>query len=223
MQKNEKSRYRLIVADDQLPTREGLKLILEYEGDMEVVGLAKNGLEAYDLARAFMPDLVLMDVQMPIMDGISALKRIKAEFPQIQVMILTTFIEDEYIIEGLAGGASGYILKDMEGDKLMASVRDAAAGRFMLQGVVAEKLAFRLRQLEQKAAMAAELQPSLPRLTEREEEVARLMVKGLNNNEIGKQLNISDGTVRNYISGLYGKLNVGSRAEAIVKLLQASY
>lgn len=216
----EKKHYRLIIADDQLPTREGLKLILESEGDMDIVALAKNGLEAYEQARALAPDLVLMDVQMPIMDGITALKKIKQDCPDVAVMILTTFMEEEYIVEGMASGASGYVLKDIDGDKLIASVRDAASGRFLLQGVVAEKLAIRLRELGRKAAAVATEQNKLPRMTEREEEVARLLVKGLNNQEIGRQLSISDGTVRNYISVLYGKLEVNSRAEAIVKLLQ---
>lgn len=216
----DKKHFRLIIADDQLPTREGLKLILESEGDMEIVALAKNGLEAYEQARALAPDLVLMDVQMPLMDGITALKKIKLDCPNVAVMILTTFMEEEYIVEGMASGASGYILKDIDGDKLIASVRDAASGRFLLQGVVAEKLAIRLRELGRKAAAVATEQNKLPRMTEREEEVARLLVKGLNNQEIGRQLSISDGTVRNYISVLYGKLEVNSRAEAVVKLLQ---
>lgn len=218
MSSSERRRYRLVIADDQLPTREGLKLILESEEDMEVVGLAKNGLEAYEQACALAPDLVLMDVQMPLMDGLTALQKIKQSCPRVPVMILTTFMEDEYIIEGMASGASGYVLKDIDGDKLIAAVRDAAAGRFLLQGVVAEKLAVRMRELGRKAAAAPE--PRLPRMTEREEEVASLLVKGMNNQEIGRQLSLSDGTVRNYISVIYGKLEVTSRAEAIVKLMR---
>lgn len=219
MQSNKQPRYRLVIADDQLPTREGLKLILESEEDMEIVGLAKNGLEAYEQARALAPDLVLMDVQMPLMDGLTALQHIKQSCPDVRVLILTTFMEDEYIIEGMASGASGYVLKDIDGDKLIAAVRDTAAGRFLLQGIVAEKLAVRMRELGRRNAPAVE--PNRwPRMTEREEEVARLLMKGLNNQEIGRQLSISDGTVRNYISVIYSKLEVTSRAEAIVKLLQ---
>lgn len=216
----DKQSYRLVIADDQLPTREGLKMILESEKDMQVVGLARNGLEAYEMARALNPDLVLMDVQMPVMDGIAALQKIKRSCPHVAVMILTTFMDDDYIVQGIASGASGYILKDMDGDKLIASVRDAASGHFLLQGAVAEKLAVRVRDLERRAAAAEAVQPKLPRLTEREEEVARLLVQGLNNQEIGKQLSLSDGTVRNYISVLYGKLEVNTRAEAIVKLMR---
>lgn len=211
------AKYRIVVVDDQFPTREGLKLILESEPDMIVAGMARNGAEACELVEALAPDLVLMDVHMPVMDGIESTRRIKARHPRVQVMILSTFMEDEYIVEGLAYGACGYLLKDMEGDKLLSSIRDAAAGQFVLTGPVAQRLAQYLARRGVGRTEAAAPPPL--KLTEREEEIADQLVRGLTNREIGAALGISDGTVRNYISGLYGKLDVASRAEAIVRLL----
>jgi DNA-binding NarL/FixJ family response regulator len=211
--------YRILIADDQPLTREGLKLILESEADFTVVGEARNGLEAVELAKALAPDLVLLDVRMPIMDGIESLRLIKAERPQTTAMILTTFAEDEYIVEGLAGGAAGYLLKDMERERLVASIRDAAAGQFVLQGIIAERLAHRLLSSgRERAVPSSDSLPVPPRLTDREEEVARLLVRGFGNREIGLHMQLSDGTVRNYISVLYGKLGVSSRAKAIILL-----
>ncbi|MEK8132317.1 response regulator transcription factor [Paenibacillus filicis] len=219
MKKTSKPSIRILIVDDQFLTREGLKTILDLEDDLEVVGMAKNGADACEEARALRPDIVLMDIRMPVMDGIESIKRIKSEFPEMIILILTTFVEEDYIIEGLSSGASGYILKDMEGDRMVNSIRDAAAGQFVLQGVIAVKLATRLAQLKQENGVFSARRASLS-LTEREAEVARLMIQGLSNREIGETLVISDGTVRNYISTLYSKLEVNNRAEAIVHLLK---
>jgi len=212
---------RILIADDQLLTREGLKVIVEAGGDLEVVGTAKNGAEAYEWVKKLEPDLVLMDVRMPVMDGISSLKLIKKEYPHIVILILTTFVEDEYIVEGLANGASGYLLKDMGGARLVASIHDAVAGQFVLQGIVAEKLAARLRASGlESVPVHLYVPPTMPQLTEREEEVARLLIQGHSNRDIGRRLHISDGTVRNYVSLIYSKLGVSSRGKAIVRLTQ---
>ncbi|MBP1995543.1 response regulator [Paenibacillus eucommiae] len=211
--------YRLMIADDQFLTREGLKTILDSEEDMDVVGMAKNGMEAYELAAALLPDLILMDIQMPVMDGIASIKSIKRDFPHIVILILTTFVDDSYIVEGLSSGASGYILKDMDGDRLISAIRDAAAGQFVLQGVIAEKLAARLARKEHEyEGSMGEM-----RLTDREDEVSRLVMKGLSNKEIAEDLQISEGTVRNYVSTIYSKLEVNNRAEAIVRLLRKQH
>ncbi|GGD89112.1 response regulator transcription factor [Paenibacillus nasutitermitis] len=209
---------RLVIADDQMLTREGLRTILDLEDDMNVVGTASNGLEACELAEALRPDLVLMDVQMPKMDGIEALKRIKQSSPGTAVLILTTFMDDDYIIEGLAGGASGYMLKDMDPDRMIALIRDAAHDQFVLPNAVAARLAARVSRTSE--SYDAGHQPSLGRmkLTEREKEIARLIVRGLNNREIAEALYIGEGTVRNYISNLYRKLDVVDRAQAILRL-----
>ncbi|EGG36719.1 response regulator receiver domain protein [Paenibacillus sp. HGF5] len=208
----------IVVADDQLLTREGLRTILDLEDDMEVVGVAKNGEEACELADALQPRLVLLDIQMPVMDGIQALKHIKQSHPDIFILILTTFIETDYIVEGMAHGANGYMLKDMDADKMIASIRDTIAGQFILPAPVAAKLAARMNRMSEGHSGLRKNRLDRIRLTEREEELARLMVQGLNNREIADMLHIAEGTARNYISNLYSKLEVVDRAQAIVRL-----
>lgn len=207
----------IVIADDQLLTREGLRTILELEDDLEVVGMAKNGQEAYEITEALRPDLVLMDIQMPKVDGIAALKRIKMSFPNTAVLILTTFMDTDYIVEGMANGASGYMLKDMDGDKMIAAIRDTLTGDLILPAAVAAKLAIRMNKLADnenwKSSAFGEIS-----LTEREAEIARLIIQGLNNREIADALHIAEGTARNYISNLYSKLDVVDRTQAIVRL-----
>ncbi|WP_314585155.1 response regulator transcription factor [Paenibacillus terrigena] len=209
---------RILIADDQLLTREGLRTILDLEEDFEVIGVAKNGQEACDMAEALRPDIVLLDIRMPVMDGITALKHIKRSCPETAALILTTFLEDEYIIEGMANGASGYMLKDMDGDKMIASIRDTVTGQFILPAVVAAKLAARISRFAQDMAYREHSELGRISLTEREKELAQHMMRGLNNREISEALFIAEGTVRNYISNLYGKLDVVDRAQAIVRL-----
>jgi len=199
--------------------REGLRTILNLEDDLEVIGVAKNGEEACEMVEAFGPDLVLLDIQMPIMDGISALKRIKRCRPDIFVLILTTFIETDSIVEGMAHGAGGYMLKDMDADKMIAAIRDTVSGQFFLPATVAAKLAARMnRMIVEGSEHLQKNSPVYIRLTVREEELARLMLKGLNNREIADTLRIAEGTARNYISNLYSKLGVVDRSQAIVRL-----
>lgn len=212
------SKIKIVIADDQLLTREGLRTILDLEDDMEVVGAAKNGEEACEMVEALQPDLVLLDVQMPIMNGISALKRIKQIRPDIFILILTTFIETDYIVEGMAFGASGYMLKDMDADKMISSIRDTISGQFILPAPVAAKLATRMNRLTEEYGHWQRSNVDTMSLTEREEELAQLIIRGLNNREIADTLHIAEGTARNYISNLYSKLEVVDRAQAIVRL-----
>lgn len=208
----------IVVADDQLLTREGLRTILDLEDDMEVVGAAKNGEEACEMVETLRPRLVLLDIQMPVMDGIQALKHIKQSHPDIYILILTTFIETDYIVEGMAHGANGYMLKDMDADKMIASIRDTVAGQFILPAPVAAKLAARMSKMTEGHPVMRRNRLDRIRLTDREEGLARLMVQGLNNQEIADMLHIAEGTARNYISNLYSKLEVVDRAQAIVRL-----
>ncbi|WP_438348169.1 response regulator [Paenibacillus sp. FA6] len=205
---------KLVIADDQMLTREGLRTILDLEDDMEVVGLARNGKEAIELVKELGPDLVMMDVQMPVMDGISALKAIKQLPIKTSVLILSTFLDDDYIIEGMANGASGYLLKDMEADKMIAAIRDAITGQFILPTAVAARLATRLSHMnvQKKSAL---IERDEINLTDREVELARLIVSGLNNREIASKLHIAEGTTRNYISNLYSELGVIDRMQAV--------
>lgn len=211
-------KIKIVIADDQLLTREGLRTILDLEDDMEVVGAAKNGEEACEMVEMFQPDLVLLDVQMPIMNGISALKRIKQIRPEIFILILTTFIETAYIVEGMAFGANGYMLKDMDADKMISSIRDTISGQFILPAPVAAKLATRMNRLTEEYEYWQRSNVGRVSLTEREEELAQLIIRGLNNREIADTLHIAEGTARNYISNLYSKLEVVDRAQAIVRL-----
>ncbi|MCR8643428.1 response regulator transcription factor [Paenibacillus sp. N1-5-1-14] len=208
----------IVIADDQLLTREGLRTILDLEDDFEVVGMAKNGLEACELVEQLQPDLALLDIQMPMMTGIAALKRIKLSCPKTYILILTTFIETDYIVEAMASGASGYMLKDMEGDRMIASIRDIVSGQFILPAAVAAKLAERMSQLSEDQGQLQRSSISRIKLTEREQELAHLILQGLNNREIADTLHIAEGTVRNYISNLYSKLEVVDRGQAIVRL-----
>lgn len=207
----------IVIADDQMLIREGLNTILNLEDDMEVVGLAANGAEACELTANLKPDLVMMDIRMPEMDGIAALKQIKQSAPQTYILILTTYLEEKYIVEGLASGASGYLLKDMDTNKMIEAIRDTVSGQFILPMPVASKIVNRLSQMtkEQVGDMASNNRIDL---TEREKEIAGLIIKGCNNREIAAALSIAEGTVRNYISSLYSKLDVYDRVQAIVRL-----
>ncbi|MNZ17496.1 Transcriptional regulatory protein DegU [compost metagenome] len=209
---------RIVIADDQMMIREGLRTILDLEDDMEVVGLANNGVEVCELVDQLRPDLVMMDIQMPEMDGISALKRIKQNYPDTHILILSTFLDDHYIVDGLASGANGYILKDMDTDKMLSAIRDTVSGQFILPIAVAAKLASKMSQMELHRTTAATTFDQRIRLTEREQDIAELVVKGYNNREIAAALYISEGTVRNYMSNLYSKLGVMDRLQASVRL-----
>lgn len=209
----------ILVADDQMLTREGLCTILNLEEDMRVIGTAKNGEEAYTRAEALHPDCVLLDIRMPKMDGISALKRIKQSCPDVHVLILTTFIDEEYIVECMAHGASGYLLKDMDLDKLIASIRDTVDGQSILPAAVSAMLALKMKSITEgnEQEQAFEEWNSV-QLSEREAELAQFIMRGMNNREIAAVLHIAEGTARNYISKLYTKLDVTDRAQAIVRL-----
>ncbi|WP_338554409.1 response regulator transcription factor [Paenibacillus sp. KS-LC4] len=212
---------RLVIVDDQRLLRESLRTVIELEKDMEVVGLAGNGQHACELVDELRPTLVLMDVQMPVMDGISAIRKIRARHPAQQILILTTFTDDDYIIEGLAGGAIGYLLKDMDKANLLAAIRSAATGRHMLTPEIAAKLATRLSAMSKAAPRELNVQ-KLKRLglqfTEREKQIITLMVQPLTNPQIADTLFMSVGTVKNYVSIIYSKLGTSDRMQAIASL-----
>ncbi|GEN34187.1 response regulator transcription factor [Aneurinibacillus danicus] len=211
----------ILIADDQTLMREGLKTILDLENDMRVIGTAENGQQAYEMVREHKPDIVLMDIKMPVMDGIESTKKIKKDFPHTLILILTTFAEDEYIVEGMANGASGFLLKDMPGDKLIASIRDAVKGQMMMPAVIAAKLAARLSHVSFQTRSSIHVERLKQQgigLSEREREVAVLMLQGMSNRQIAKTLFISEGTVKNYISMIYAKIGTNERSKAILYL-----
>ncbi|MGO4179785.1 response regulator [Paenibacillus sp. MCAF9] len=212
------NKITIVIADDQMLTREGLRTILDLEDDFEIVGVAKNGEEACEMAETLQPHLMLLDIQMPIMDGITALKRIKQSSPNIFILFLTTFIDADYIVEGMAHGASGYMLKDMDIDKMIAAIRDTISGQFILPAAVAAKLAERMNRFTEDHEQWQKTSQRHIQLTDREKKLAQLIIRGLNNREIADALFIAEGTARNYISNLYSKLEVVDRAQAIIRL-----
>lgn len=208
-------KIRILLADDQTLMRDGLKTILEIQDDIEVVALAENGGQAYELALKHRPDVVLMDIRMPGMDGVAGARLIKNSLPGTRVIMLTTFDDDEYIVQALSSGASGYLLKDMTGDKLVSAIRDAMTGNLLMPAVVAAKLASKLNGLPASQKKAAGLEEIL---SEREIEIARLLADGFTNRQIAAYLNISEGTAKNYISSIYGKIDINDRTKAVIYL-----
>lgn len=205
------NKIKILIVDDQTLMRDGLKTILELEDNMEVIGTAKNGQEAIEFCNKKVPDLILMDIRMPIMDGVCSTKIIKSLYPDTIILILTTFNDDEYIIDALSYGASGYILKDIEGDALIKAINDAIKGSFMLPSDIAIKIA---KRLTKNNIVTQEEKQSLKEFSEREIEIAKLIAAGLSNKQIAAALFISEGTVKNYISNIYSKLGTSDRMGA---------
>jgi two-component system, NarL family, response regulator LiaR len=202
---------KVMICDDQAIVRDGLELLLKLEKDIEVVGLAQDGAQAVDLVENTHPDLVLMDLLMPGVNGVEATRTIRAKHPEIKVLVLTTFDDDEWVFDAIRAGASGYLLKDTPRGKLIEAIRGTVAGKTFVDPAVAGKL------LEQ--AVSPQVQPATKvteKLTERETEVLRLMARGLNNLDIASHLHLSEGTVRNHVSAIFTKLEVADRTQAVI-------
>jgi DNA-binding NarL/FixJ family response regulator len=213
---------RIVLVDDQMLIRQGIQTLLELEPDLEVVGTAGNGREAIEAVERARPDVVLMDIRMPEIDGVAATHMLTQQFPQIGVIILTTFDDDEYVFEGLKAGARGYLLKDVSSDDLAEAVRTVAAGQALMQPSIARKVMAEFSRLAAGASsrplVATAKQSALPQpLTERELVVLRAMAVGLSNKEIADRLVITEGTVKNHVSNLLGKLDVRDRTQAVLK------
>ncbi|QJD86704.1 response regulator transcription factor [Cohnella herbarum] len=211
---------RILIADDQTLMRDGLQTILQLEDDIEVIATAENGEEACRLVAIHDPDLVLMDIRMPVMTGIEAVKKLRVDSPHTKVLVLTTFDEDEYIIDALAGGAVGFLLKDIPAEKLLQAVREAARGEIMLPSSIAVKLAARLSAPSPGRTPPARARgrTSDLKFTNREMSIIALMVEGRNNREIAQLLFMSEGTVKNYISAIYDKIGTNDRTQAVIWL-----
>jgi len=212
---------KIVIADDQRLMRDGLQTILQLEPDMQVVHVAEHGRDAYEAVGRLEPHLVLMDIKMPVMDGIEAMKLIKRDYPGVIVLMLTTFAEDKFIIDAMAGGADGFLLKDMTAEKVVQTVRDAMKGEIMLPASIAARLASRLSAFSGMAADAldeAKLKAANLSFTERERRIILLMIEGSSNKQIASALFMSEGTVRNYISIIYNKIGTSDRQAALVKL-----
>ena len=202
---------RVIICDDQAIVRDGLELLLKLEKDIEVVGLAQDGQQAVDLVRSKRPDLVLMDLLMPGVNGVEATRRIRAEFPSVKILVLTTFDDDEWVFDAIRAGASGYLLKDTPRAKVIEAIRGTIDGKAFIDPMIAGKL------LEQVASPQLEPASKITgKLTEREVDVLRQMSKGFGNAEIANRLHLSEGTVRNYVSSIFVKLGVADRTQAVI-------
>jgi DNA-binding NarL/FixJ family response regulator len=202
-------KIRILIADDHLVVREGLITMLQSTGEFEIVGQAVNGQEAIAQAEKLLPDVVLIDVQMPKVSGIEATYQISQRVPTTRVVILSTFDQDEYIYKGIQAGAIGYLLKDSGLDELMNVVRAAARGESLLPPRIATKLVARISVL-----------PGQQHLTNREDEVLRLLARGLRNKDIAEQLQITERTVKSHVASIIAKLGVKSRTEALSQALR---
>ncbi len=208
---------RILVADDHLIIRQGLRLILETESDFELVGEAADGAEAVRLCAELKPDVVLMDLRMPGMDGLTAIERLRVEQPQVQVVILTTFNEDDLMMRGLRAGAKGYLLKDTDRETLFNTLRAAARGETLLKPEIIARL------LSSVGGTSAPSAPETTELTERELEVLRGVASGERSKEIALRLGITERTVKAHLASIYNKLGVDSRAAAIAVAAQKGW
>ena len=216
---------RVLLVDDQEIVRHGLTTILKYAPGIEVVGQAADGREAMALARALRPDVVLMDLKMPRLGGIPATRRICAELPDTQVIILTTYDTDDLVFEGIKAGAKGYLLKDASSETLVEAIRGVMRGESRIDHSVARKVLNEFQRLASQspvrpAFQSVQDQPIIEPLTPREEEVLNLLVEGLSNKEIGARLHLTEGTVKNYVSAIIAKLQANDRTHAVVTALR---
>lgn len=209
----------VLLADDQSLVRVGLRTIVDHEPDLAVVGEAGDGAEAFELARRHRPDVVLMDVRMPVLDGITATRRIVEAGLPTRVLVLTTFDLDSYVYEALEAGASGFALKDMPREQLVSAIRVVAAGDSLLAPAVTRRLIGRF--LDGEATRSAPPDPRLARLSPRETEVLRLVATGLSNAEIAEALVLSTTTVKSHVANVLAKLGVRDRVQAVVFAFRA--
>lgn len=207
---------KILICDDQSVVCEGLRAILGTTGDIEVVGVAYNGAEAIQLAGQTNPDIILMDLKMPVMNGILATKQLRQEFPHIKVLVLTTYDTDEWVLDAIRNGAAGYILKDTPSDDIITIIRQTMQGKTYVDPGVAGTLF----ELVAQTSTSAEVQ-AIKKLSEREQDILRLLAKGLGNAEIAQRLYLSEGTIRNYLSAIFNKLGVSDRTQAALLAIKA--
>jgi DNA-binding NarL/FixJ family response regulator len=200
---------RILVVDDHAVVRQGLRMFLGLDDDFEIVGEAGDGAEGVERARELLPDVVLMDLLMPVKDGVTAIREIRAELPDTEVIALTSVLEDAAVIGAVKAGAIGYLLKDTQSDELRRSIKAAAAGQVQLSPAAAARL-----MREVRAPEAAEA------LTDRESEVLRALAQGLANKEIARHFDISEKTVKTHVSSVLAKLGVQSRTQAALYAAQ---
>ena len=204
------ARIRILIADDHPIVRQGIAAVIDREPDLEVVGEAGDGAEAVEQAKALSPDVILMDLQMPKMDGAEAIKRLGDEAPEIKVIILTTYDTDDYIFRGLESGARGYLLKDAPPEEVVRAVRVAYRGESLIEPRIASRLLDRIDRLGGASAGDAGL-------SEREVEVLSLLANGSTNKQIAAELYIGESTVKTHVLHIFGKLDVSDRTAAVME------
>ena len=202
---------RVLICDDQEVVREGLRAILGSVPGLEVVGVAGNGAEAIEIVEKLTPDVVLMDLNMPIKNGVQATREIAAGHPDVKVLVLTTYDAEEWVVDAIRAGAGGYLLKDAPRDQLVAAIKGTAAGKTHVDPSVAGDLFAMVASSDASPATTVG-----DNLTERERDVLRLVGQGMSNAEIAERLFLSEGTVRNYVSAVLAKLQVADRTQAAV-------
>jgi len=204
---------KILIADDHPVVREGLSAMLSEEQDIQVVGEAGNGAEAVDKAQELQPDIVLMDLRMPEVDGVEAMRQIGAVNPDIRFIVLTTYDNDEYIFKGIEAGARAYLLKDAPREELFKAIRAVHKGESLIEPAIAGKVLDRFAELSRQAQV-------VEALSGREVEVLKLMAKGAANKEIAAELSISESTVKTHIQTIFQKLGVGDRTEAVTEAIK---
>jgi DNA-binding NarL/FixJ family response regulator len=207
---------RVLLVDDQCLFREGLETLLSVHKDIKVAGQASNGQEAVEVATQVQPDVVLMDVRMPVLDGVRATRRLKRALPQCRVIVLTTFDDDEYVFDALRAGAVGYLLKDVPSARLVEAIRATARGESILEPSVAAKVIAEFTRVS-GLVPAAQMEQLVEPLSERELEILNWIARGASNKEIADQLFIAEGTVKNHVTHILGKLGVRDRTQAALK------
>lgn len=208
-------KIKVMIVDDQLDLAKEIARVVETDGAIEVVGIAEDGFDALEKIPQNIPDVVLMDIRMPNMNGVVATQRIKTEYPDVKVVILTTFDDSDYILNAINNGASGYLLKDIGGNALIDAVKNAHAGDTILPAKIARRIADAAKHV------AADREIKLMRafaLSDREVEIALMMYEGFTNRQISAALKLSEGTTRNYVSAIYVKTNSENRADALQKI-----
>lgn len=206
---------RILLVDDQALFREGLNTLLSVQPDFQVVGEASNGEEALRLAAQLQPQVVLMDLRMPVLDGVTATRRLRTLLPDCRVIVLTTFDDDEFVFDGLRAGAVGYLLKDVSSDKLFEALRAAARGEYFLLPSITAKVIEEFARVSPVARVPVE--PLVDPLSAREIEILRLVATGASNKEIAEMLVIAEGTVKNHLTNILAKLSAKDRLQAVLK------
>jgi len=206
---------KVLICDDQEIVCEGLRRILESDDEISVLGSAHNGIEALEQIEKAKPDLVLMDLKMPDMNGVIATRKIREKHPDISILILTTFDDDEWLFDAIRSGASGYLLKDRPRGELISAIKGTVRGGSYVDPAVAGKLLNIIVQSIPQRTPSVDIS-----LSDRELEVLRLLAMGLSNADISRRLYLSEGTIRNYMSGIFSKLNVSDRTQAVVIALR---